>query len=423
MNTSTKPFSLSICLLMLLLVGRTSADWPQFRGPDGQGHSNEKGVPIRWSESKNVAWKSRVPGQGWSSPVTAGNQIWMTSSESNGKSLRAICLDKTSGRLLHNVQVLTTKQPGRRHNQNGFASPTPVLDGKHAYVHFGPRGTACLNTAGKIIWKNTEFKYNAFQGAASSPILQGELLILTCDGTDKQFLAALDKRTGKTVWRQPRAHLEEAEKKDVKRGFQISKMAYSTPLVQRINGVEQLVSPGADHVAAYDPQTGKEIWWMPYNGFSLVCRPSYGNGLFYVVGSIRQDQFCVFAIHPGKGKLRNDQVAWQRSKGIAHVPSPLLVGKELYVMDRSGVAACVDALTGKEHWRKRIGGNFDASPIEVSGRIYFCNRGGKTTVVAAGKEFKVLATNQLRGTFKACPAVDDGALFLRSDTHLYRIDD
>jgi outer membrane protein assembly factor BamB len=293
------------------------------------------------------------------------------------------------------------------------------------YFHFGPRGTVCLDTSGNIIWRNTELQYNAFQGAASSPILYEDLLILTCDGTDHQFLAALDKRTGKTKWRQPRAHLEAAAERDAAKppGSRISRMSYSTPLVQSINGVPQLVSTGAHHVAAYDVKTGREIWWMPYTGFSLVCRPSYGNGLLYVVGSVAQDHFCVYAIRPDEGKVREDQVVWQRPRGIAHVPSPLLVGKELFVIDNGGVATCVDALTGREHWRERLGGAHDASPIEVRGRIYFCNREGKTTVLSAGTGFRTLATNQLDGVFRASPAVADGALFLRSDTHLYRIEE
>ena len=418
MQLTSLKLTIPLCILALLFARCASADWPQFRGPDGQGHSDERGVPIHWSEGKNVTWKSEVPGQGLSSPVISGNQIWMTSAENEGKSLRAICLDKISGQLLHNVEVLQTDDAGPHHKTNGYASPTPVLDGERAYVHFGPRGTVCLDTAGEIIWKNTEFEYVAFQGAASSPILHEDLLILTCDGTDHQFLVALDKRTGKTKWRQPRAHLEAAANKG-----RIAKMAYSTPLVQAINGVPQLVSTGADHVAAYDLKTGKEIWWMPYDGFSLVSRPSYGNGLFFIVGSVSQDHFCVYAVRPGEGKLRKDRVVWQRSKGIAHVPSPLLVGRELFVIDRTGVATCVDALTGKERWRKRIGGNYDASSIEVRGRIYYCSREGKTTVLSASKEFKILATNQLDGTFRASPAVTDGALFLRSDTHLYRIDE
>ncbi|MBC8245089.1 MAG: PQQ-binding-like beta-propeller repeat protein [Verrucomicrobia bacterium] len=408
---------LHFLLLFLLATARLEADWPQFRGPDGQGHSDQKDVPIRWAEGKNVTWKSAVPGQGWSSPVIAGNQVWMTSAKAGGKSLHAVCFDKTRGALLHDVEVLTTEDAGPRHRLNGYASPTPVLDGERVYVHFGPRGTVCLDTDGGILWKNTGFDYNVIQGAASSPILHRDLLILTCDGIDHQFIVALDKRTGKVRWKQPRAHLEAAAKKRA-----IAKMAYSTPLVQPVDGVTQLVCSGADHVAAYDLNTGAELWWMPYDGFSIVGRPSYRNGLFYVVGSIRQDHFCVYAVRPGNGRLRDDQIVWQNSKGIPHVPSPLLVGKRLFVVHDGGVASCLDALTGNEHWRERLGGNHDASPVEIRGRVYFCNREGKSTIVAASDQFEVLAVNQLDGTFKASPAVTDGALFLRSDTHLYRIE-
>ena len=410
-------FRLPFILFFLISTTQLVADWPQFRGPDGQGHSNEKGVPIQWAEDRNITWKSAVPGQGWSSPVIAANQVWMTGAEVEGKSLHAVCIDKTSGALLYNIEVLTPKDSGPRHRLNGYASPTPVLDGERVYVHFGPRGTVCLDIAGGVLWKNTEFDYNVIQGAASSPILHRDLLILTCDGIDHQFIVALEKRTGKIRWKQPRAHLEAAAKKR-----SIAKMAYSTPLVQPVDGTPQLVCSGADHVAAYDLKTGAELWWMPYDGFSIVGRPSYGNGLFYVVGSIRQDHFCVYAVRPGKGRLSDDQVVWENSKGIPHVPSPLLVGKQLFVVHDGGVASCLDALTGNEHWRERLGGNHDASPVEISGRIYFCNREGKTTVVAASDQFEVLALNQLDGIFKASPAVSDGALFLRSDTHLYRIE-
>jgi outer membrane protein assembly factor BamB len=250
-------------------------------------------------------------------------------------------------------------------------------------------------------------------------------LILTCDGTDHQFLVALEKQTGKTVWKQPRAHLENAAARHAEGSVmaRIAKMAYSTPLIQDVDGSPQLISNVADHVAAYDLKTGQEIWWMPYVGFSQVARPSYGNELFYVVGSVAQDQFCVFAIRPGKGKLQDDQLAWQCSKGIAHVPSPLLVGRELYVIDNGGVASCLDALTGEVLWRERLGGNYDASPIEVRGRIYYLSRDGKMTVLAAGRSCKVLAANQLEGTFKASPAISGRALFLRSETDLYRIEE
>ena len=407
----------SILILTAAIPSALLADWPQFRGPDGQGHSKATGIPVEWTDTKNVKWKKPIPGQGYSSPVISGDQIWVTSAENNGKSLHAICLDLATGNLLHNIEVITTDDAGPRHRLNGYASPTPVLDEKYVYVHFGPRGTVCLNRNGKIIWKNTGFKYNVIQGGASSPILHGDLLLLTCDGIDFQFIVALEKETGKVRWKQPRAHLEAAAKKR-----SIAKMSYSTPLIQSINGKNQLVCSGADHVAAYDLGTGREVWWMPYDGFSIVGRPSYGNSLFYVVGSIRQDHFCVYAVRPGDGQLKPDEIVWKYSKSVPHVPSPILVGREIYFVHDGGVATCLDALTGQPLWQERLGGNHDASPIEIRNRLYFLNREGKATVLTAGRKFDVLATNQLEGTFKASPAVADGALFLRNESHLYRIE-
>ena len=406
-----------LLILSALIPCSMKADWPQFRGPNGQGHSKEKNIPVEWSDEKNVKWKMPVPGKGFSSPVIFNNQIWMTSAENEGKSLHAICLDKDNGKLIHNIKVISTDDAGPRHRLNGYASPTPVIDQEHVFVHFGPRGTACLNKKGEVIWKNTVFNYNVIQGGASSPILHNDLLFLTCDGIDFQFLVALEKETGKVKWKQERSHLEAAAKKQA-----IAKMSYSTPLIQSVGGITQLVCSGADHVASYNINDGKEIWWMPYNGFSIVGRPSYGNGLFYVVGSIRQDHFCVYAVRSGSGKLREDQIVWQYSKGVPHVSSPILVDTEIYFVHDGGVASCLNALTGELIWNERLGGNYDASPIEIEKRLYFLNREGKATVLSAGKKFKKLATNQLKGTFKASPAVADGALFLRNDTHLFRIE-
>jgi outer membrane protein assembly factor BamB len=411
--------TVSLLLTSLLLWSPSDcwAQWPQFRGPDGQGHSNEKRVPLKWSETESIAWKTAVPGSGWSSPVIASGQIWLTSAHDGGKSLHAVCLDQKSGKLLFDVEVLTTDNVGPKHVQNGYASPTPVLDGRRAYVHFGPRGTVCLSLKGEILWKNTELPFELPQGAASSPILHENKLILVCDGTDAQFVTALDKLTGKLIWKTPRQHLERV--KD--RGF--SKMSYATPLIVEVNGVTQIISSGSEHVAAYDVETGKEIWWHQYVGFSIVSRPSHGNGLFYVVGSVSQDHHCIYAIKPGaKGEVKEEDLAWKNPDGIGHVPSPLLYGKEIYVVDDEGTAQCLDAITGTPLWKKRLGGRFRCSPLQISDHILFVSQDGKATMIEAGREFKVIATNQLEGLFLASPAVAQGALFLRSDSHLYRIE-
>ena len=408
------------CFTLLFCVAcpfSSRADWPQFRGPDGQGHSQAEGIPLNWNEGKNIQWKTAIPGEGHSSPVIAGNQIWMTSSKEEGKSLRAVCVDRTTGELLHDVEVLRPHKIGTTSVLNGFASPTPVLDGKQIFVHFGEQGTVCLDTNGNIVWKNTELKFSAAWGYASSPILHGDQLILTCDGNDTQFLASLDKRTGRVQWKQHRKHFDASAKTN-----DSFKMSYSTPLVANVDGVDQLVSTGADHVAAYDVKTGEEIWWKAYDGCSAVARPSYGNGLFYVVGVKTLDHFCVYAIRPGTEKIEAEGLVWEHSKSAPLVPSPLLVGKELLTINDNGIATCLDAMTGELHWQQRLEGNFRASPIEVRGRIYACNQEGKTIVLDSGKEFRILATNELDGDFFASPAIAGKAMFLRSATHLYRIE-
>ena len=409
-------FLLTFALLTICSWHVAEAQWPQFRGPDGQGHSNDKGVPLTWSESESIAWKTGISGEGWSSPVISGGQIWLTSSHEDGRSLHAVCLDQETGKLLCDVEVLTTDEIGPKHVQNGYASPTPVLEKERAYVHFGPRGTVCLDKTGKVLWKNTELPFELPQGAASSPVIHKNKLFLVCDGTDAQFVAALDKLTGEIIWKTPRQHLERVAEK----GF--FKMAYSTPLVVEVGGMTQLISSGSEHVAAYDLETGEEIWWHQYVGFSLVGRPSYGNGLFYIVGSVAQDHHCIYAIKPGaKGEIKDEDLVWKNPNGIGHVPSPLLYGKEIYVVDDEGTAQCLDAITGKLLWRERLGGRFRCSPIQVGEHIYFVNQDGKATIIEAGREFKVAATNQLEGMFLASPAVANGALFLRSDKHLYCI--
>jgi len=341
----------------------------------------------------------------------------MTTATEKGKLLRAICVDRKTGKVIHNKEVFRPEDPGPHHQQNGFASPTPVIEGNRVYFHFGPRGTACLDTEGEIVWKNTELKYPLLQGAGSSPVLHDDVLVLTCDGTDHQFVTALNKKTGKIKWKAPRTHQLESTK-----GNAIAAMAYSPPLVIEVDGVAQVVSTTADYVAAYDVKTGDEIWWFQYEGFSLVARPSYGNGLVYVVGSVKLDHHAVYAIRPGKGQILDKDLAWSTSVGIPHVPSPLLVGEELLVVHDLGVGRCFNALTGEEHWKERLGGNYRPSPLEVNGRIYVCNQQGQTLVLEAGKKFKTLATNKLDGTFFASPAIAGEALFLRSDKHLYRIE-
>ena len=401
------------------------ADWPQFRGPGGQGHADAKDLTTTWSEAENVAWKVGIPGRGHSSPIVAGNQIWLTTADDEGLSLRAICLARGDGTILHDVPLFRQDKPPRSHRKNSHASPSPVLDEEHVYVHFGSSGTACLRrNTGKVVWKTTALKYSQLYGPASSPILYQDFLILSCDGSDAQFVVALDKGTGDIAWKTPRAHLDQTRKNPDSRwpgGMML--MAYSTPLVIDVQGAPQLVSTAAEHVAAYDPRTGKEIWWLGYRGFSEVARPVYCQGVLIVLGFEQVEKKTLFAVRAdGQGNVGETHLLWKRRKSVPHVPSPLVVGDELYLVGDGGVVTCLDLKSGDEHWQARIGGHISASPVYAAGRIYVCNEEGKTSVIAPGKTHQPMATNQLDGSILASPAVAGRSLFVRTDKHLYRLE-
>ncbi len=389
------------CILSPTAV--SAADWPQFRGPTGQGHSAERGLPLEWSEAKNIAWKTPIAGLGWSSPVIRGDQIWLTTATDEGHSLRAVCVSRSDGKVVHDVEVFRKDDPGKIHAKNSHASPTPILEDDRVYVHFGAHGTACLDTSGKVRWK-TELKYYQRHGPGGSPALFDDLMIISCDGFDSQYVVALDKHTGEIRWKKERA----------------GKHAYSTPLVIDVAGTPQAISTGGDRVVAYNPRTGDEIWSSRYVGYSCVPRPVYGHGLVFICSGF--DEPWLWAIRPdGGGDVTDSHVGWKLSHGAPLNPSPLLVGDELYIVSDNGIGSCLDAKTGERHWRERIGGNFSASPLFADGRIYFLNETGQATTIAPGREFHKLAVSQLPGRTLASMAVSDGAIFLRTDTHLYRI--
>ena len=392
-----------ILFLLLLLV--STSDWPQFRGPTGQGVSDEQGLPLTWSETKNVRWKVAIPGRGWSSPVVQGDRIWLTTATEEGKSLRAISVDRNTGAIVQNVEVFRLKSAKLANPKNSLASPTPIVEGERVYVHFGAFGTACITQSGEIVWK-TKLEYdNGQHGTGGSPVLYEDLLIISCDGNDVQFVVALDKLTGKVRWKKSRE------------GYQ----AYTTPLIVELAGSPQVISPGAFRAISYDPRNGKELWQVTYGeGFSNVPRPVYGDGLVFICTGFQEPSLLAVRVD-GKGDVTKSKVQWKLDRGVPLTPSPLLVGSELYMVTDNGIVTCVDAKTGKEYWRARVGGNHSASPIYADGRIYFLNEDGESVVLAPGQQLKHLATNQLDGRTLASMAVSNGSIFIRSDTHRYRI--
>jgi outer membrane protein assembly factor BamB len=395
--------------LPLLLCGFSrrllAQDWPQFRGPDGQGHSDEKALPLIWSEAENVRWKAPIPGRGWSSPAILGDRIWLTTSVDRRPSLRVICLDRETGRQQQSVELFRLVDTDSINSKNSYATPTPLLEDDRVYLHFGPYGTACIRNSGNIVWK-TRLKYSPEHGPGGSPVLFEDLLIVSCDGQDTQYVVALDKESGKIRWKTPRA------------GYQ----AYTTPLVIQAAGRTQVISPGAHRAISYDPRTGKEIWSVRYGeGFSNVPSPVFGVGLVFICTGFFEP--LLLAVRPdGKGDVTGTHVAWTLRRGVPLTPSPLLVGEELYVVSDNGIATCLDAKTGTSHWRERLNGNFSASPVCADGRIYLLNESGETTVIAAGKQFQKLATNRLDGETLASIAISGGALYIRTHENLYRLE-
>jgi len=398
-----------VCTLAGLLVGvagpAVAADWPQFRGPDGQGHSTERDLPLVWSETENVAWKTPLEGLGWSSPVVRGRQVWLTTAIEEQGSLRAICLDATTGQIMRDGEVFRKRDLGPINPKNSHASPTPVLDQDRVYVHFGAHGTACLSARGEVLWRNEELEHDHRHGPAGSPVLWRDLVILNCDGVDRQFVVALDRETGRIRWRADRP----------------GTMAYSTPLLISVDGVEQVVSPGGGQVTAHDPATGREIWRFRHGGESVVMRPVASHGMVFV--SSGYGSTALYAIGPGReGEIASSDARWTLRRGVPYDPSPLVVGDELYLVNDQGVTSCLDALTGKPRWQLRLAGAFSASPLAAEGRIYLTNEEGVTTVMAAGTTAKKLAENRVDGRTLASLATADHAIFLRTDKALYRID-
>jgi outer membrane protein assembly factor BamB len=391
--------------LLFLSLLFFSQDWPEFRGPTGQGHSDERGLPLVWSETKNVRWKVAIPGRGWSSPAIQGDRIWLTTATEEGKSLRAISVDRNTGAILQNVEVFRLKSLGNLNGKNSQASPTPVLEGDRVYLHFGAYGTACVTQSGEIVWKTRLDYDNGQHGPGGSPVIYDNLLILSCDGQDVQYVIALDKLTGKIKW------------KKLREGYQ----AYTTPLVVRLPAGDQVISPGAFRAVSYEPRTGKELWQVRYgDGFSNVPRPVYGNGLVFICTGFQQPSLLAVRLD-GHGDVTKSHIAWTLKRGVSLTPSPLLVGDELYMVSDNGIASCIDAKTGAPFWQVRLGGNHSASPIYADGRIYFLSEEGESVVIAPGKEFKALAKNQLDGPTLASMAVSNGSIFVRSQTHLYRL--
>jgi len=402
-----------------LLASRLSAaEWYQFRGPTGQGTTESTNVPVQWSQAENIRWKQVLPGQGWSSPVLSGKHVYLTSAvpvsdaEKPDLSLRTVCLNQEDGKIVWSKEIFRSKgaTAPKIHSKNSPASPTPIVEKGRLYVHFGHQGTACLSLDGKIIWRNETLHYQPVHGNGGSPVLHGGKLFFSIDGAKQAGVVALNASDGTLAWRMDRKSMASR------------KFSFTTPAIIQVGGQAQLISPASDVVHALNPDDGSVLWYAHYDGYSVIPRPVYGNGMVYICSGYNTPS--LLAIRPtGKGDVTETHVAWTVKKGIPHTPSLMLVDEELYMVSDRGIASCLNALTGESHWQHRIGSAYSASPFYSEGKIYFLSEDGVTTVVKRGREFKELAVNEIGERTLASFAPTTDTIYIRTAKHLFRVGD
>lgn len=400
--------------------------WPDFRGPTHNGHADASQLPLTWSETQNVKWKTAIHGRAWSSPVVMGDQVWLTTATEDGRELFVVCVDLNTGKVLLDRKLFDVAEPQFAHHFNTYASPSPTIEPGRVYVTFGSPGTACLDTKTfEVIWQRTDFECNHFRGAGSSPVLFEDLLLMHFDGSDHQFVVGLDKKTGDTKWLTKRSidYMDIDPKTGKPEADGDWRKAFSTPFVAEFDGKPVMLSLGSKALYAYDPRTGSELWRTEERtNHSGSSRPVVGGGLIYSPTGLPRPQ--LWAIRPGGSGVVNDtHVQWIVPRNVPQKPSILLVNDLLFMVDDGGIVTCLEAKTGKDVWRQRVKGKHSASPIYAAGRIYLFSEDGPVSVIEAGPTFKLLAENVLDEGFMASPAVIGRSLIIRTRTHLYRIEE
>jgi outer membrane protein assembly factor BamB len=406
---------LSTALIALTATTLTAADWPAFRGPNADGHYVGKPLVTEWGVNRNVTWKTPLPGKGWSTPIAVGDRLIVTTAVPAGSdySLRALALSQKTGAILWDKELFVEKTADvpQPHKKNSHASPSPVSDGKQVWVHFGHMGTACLGLDGNVLWKTQELKYDPLHGNGDSPILVDDLLVFNCDGKDVAFVAALDKATGQVRWKTPR-----------KTGARMT-FSFATCLLIEHAGRRMIVSPAADFCMGYDPKSGAELWRVKYPqpGWSLIAQPVTTKGLVVIATGYTNQHLIAFR-PDGTGDI-TPQIVWDMKRNAPNTPTPIAVGDELYVLSDAGFLTCMDALSGKVHYAERLAGRaYSASPILADGKLYFTSELGVGQVIAVGKEFREVSRSELDEKTFASPVPVDGALYLRTESQLYRFD-
>ncbi len=402
---------ISVALAVLLPA---AGDWPAFRGPSRQGISTERSVPVRWSATENIAWKTEVPGRGWSSPIVWEDKVFLTTAAEEGASARIVALDAASGKILWNREVLR-QDTRKKRERNSYATPTPVTDGERVYAVFGDGSLAAVDFDGEVLWKYREVQHYSEHGLAASPVLHGDLLIMTYDGSSETEqkvgwkipwegaqLLALDKSAGTVRWQG-------------KRG--LSRIAHVTSNVAMVDGRPQLVSAAGDVIQGFDPATGERVWSVYAQGEGVVPSVVVGDGMIFTSSGFEKSTLS--AVRPvWSGE---PEIVWQQTKGVPHIPSFLYRKPYLYTVSEAGIAMCLEAGSGEIVWQERLGGKHSASPVWADGMIYFVSDEGETIVIKEGPKFEVVSRNPIGEAVQASLAISGGRIFLRSDTSLYAI--
>lgn len=408
-------------IFAFLSVFISAKEWTKFRGPTGDGHVTVKSIPLKWSDTENVKWKVSVPGKGWSSPVISKGKIYLTSAVAEGdnqdaadvhRELRVICYDSSDGKELWDTKVFEQKPLKRPiHHKNSHASPTPIIEDGKVYVHFGHMGSACLDLKGKILWKNNELKYDPLHGNGGTPIIVDNLFFYSADALTNPFVVALDKNTGKVLWKKQRSETDQSRK-----------FSFSTPTLIRMGGRSQIISPASGAVFSYDSKTGEELWSVDYGGWSVIPKPGVYKNMIYVgTGYERAHILGIRVDEESKGNVTESHVEWEITKRAPNTPSFMVVDDLLYFISDGGIATCVEPLTGEIIWQERTAGPISASPVYFNGMIYFLDEQGKTTVIKAGRKFEIIAENKIKERTLASFGISEGAIYIRSEKSLFRI--
>ncbi len=415
-------FFLSIALAAGIFSAHAQENWTHFRGSNLNGISDAKQVPVIWNDSTNILWKTDIEGKGWSSPVVFGNQVWVTAATETGGEMSGVCLDLNSGKIIFNLKLFNPESIYGKHDVNTYATPTPCIEEGRVYLHFGTYGTACLNTMdGSTLWKRTDLNCDHAQGPGASPFLYKNLLILHMEGTDVQYIVALDKLTGKTVWK------TERPKAVYDRLLPIGKKAYITPIIINVKGRNLLISNGSAVCIAYDPMNGEEVWRIVEGEDSSIAMPVTENGIIYFypgfVTSADGEKYAeLLAVNPdGTGDIAATNILWRFRSPVLQLSTPLIKDGLIYTIDTRNTLFCLDAKTGAVVYSRKLKQKYNSSPLYANGNIYFTSVRGETMVFKTGRQFEMVAENKLPGEVFATPAIVGNSIVLRNERSLYRI--